>query len=167
MKAFARSYIWWPKLDSDIERLTKSCDTCVSFQKAPPKAPLYQWDWPQKPWSRIHIDFAGPFLGKMFLITVDSHSKWIDVSVMNNITAETTIDQLRKLFSTHGLPDMIVSDNGPTFTSEKFSEFVRLNGITHAKSSPFHPSTNGLAERAVQTFKNSMIKMNNGSIEKK
>jgi hypothetical protein len=115
----------------------------------------------------VHIDFAGPFLGKMFLISVDAHSKWIDVGIMNNITAETTINELRKLFAIHGLPDMIVSDNGPTFVSEKFREFVQMNGIIHSKSSIYHPATNGLAERAVQTFKNALLKMSNGTIEQK
>ena len=167
MKSLARGYIWWPKLDTDLEILAKSCNNCIAFSKAPPKTPLHQWEWPDKPWDRIHIDFAGPFLGKMFLILVDSHSKWIDVSIMNSIDAEHTVNELRKIFATHGLPNKIVSDNGPTFISKTFKDFMTMNGIIHAKSSPYHPESNGLAERAVQTFKTSMLKMSKGSIEQK
>ena len=61
-------------------------------------------------------------------------------------------------FANHGLPEILVSDNGPAFVSKEFEEFAKKNGIRHVKSAPYHPSTNGLVERAVQTFKNSMKK---------
>ena len=62
-----------------------------------------------------------------------------------------TIEKLCRLFATHGLPEMIVPDNGTCFTSEEFKEFTRQNSIRHLTSEPYHPATNGLAERAVQT----------------
>ncbi|RUS68511.1 hypothetical protein EGW08_023727, partial [Elysia chlorotica] len=105
MKAQARSWVWWPLLDYDIERLAKTCAICEQYQKSPPKAPLHPWDWPQQPWSRVHMDFAGPFLGKMFLIIIDAHSKWIDIKIMSKITASDTILELREVFSTFGLPE--------------------------------------------------------------
>ena len=69
----------------------------------------------------------------------------------------------RKLFATHGIPEVIVSDNGTAFTSAEFSEFTAKNGVKHLKTAPYHPSTNGLAERAVQTFKTAMKKSGSGS----
>ena len=63
MKSLARSYVWWPKMDSDIENLVKQCQVCQESRPSPPAAPLHPWEWPSKPWSRIHLDFAGPFLG--------------------------------------------------------------------------------------------------------
>ena len=104
-------------------------------------------------WSRIHLDFAGPFLGHMFLVIVDAHSKWLDVHQMQSITSSKTIDKLRIVCTTHGLPQKVVTDNGPSFTSEEFRTFMSLNGIVHVTTSPYHPSSNGLAERALQTFK--------------
>ncbi|RUS70453.1 hypothetical protein EGW08_021782 [Elysia chlorotica] len=147
MKAQARSWVWWPLLDYDIERLAKTCAICEQYQKSPPKAPLHPWDWPQQPWSRVHMDFAGPFLGKMFLIIIDAHSKWIDIKIMSKITASDTILELREVFSTFGLPEVIVTDNGPTWTSELFQNFLAHNGVKHITSAPYSPSTNGLAER--------------------
>ena len=61
MKSLARSYVWWPGLDKDIEDLAKSCLACQSHKHAPAVAPLHPWTWPTSPWNRIHIDFAGPF----------------------------------------------------------------------------------------------------------
>ena len=87
MKELSRNFFWWPKLDSDIEQLARKCSGCQIHQKAPPKASLHPWEWPSAPWERIHIDFTGPFLGHMFLIAVDAHSKWPEVHVMNTITA--------------------------------------------------------------------------------
>ena len=66
MKGLARSYVWWPNIDKDIELLVNTCDQCQQVQKTPEKTPLHPWEWPEKPWSRLHIDFAGPFLNHMW-----------------------------------------------------------------------------------------------------
>jgi transposase InsO family protein len=92
-------------------------------------------------------------MGKMFLIIIDAHSKWLDVHCVNTATTEITIAKLRSTFATHSLPEMIVSDNGTVFTSQEFKIFIQRNGIRHVTSALYHPSSNGLAERAVQSFK--------------
>ena len=167
MKALARSYIWWPNMDTDIETLVKTCTECQESRPSPPTAPLHPWEWPASPWSRLHIDFAGPYLGHMFLVLVDAHSKWMDVRLMHSIKAHSTIEQLRMIFATHGIPQKIVSDNGPTFTSQEFKTFMTQNGVLHITSAPYHPSTNGLAERAVQTFKQALKRIQGSSIQEK
>ena len=169
MKALARSYIWWPKMDDEIEKVARKCSYCQQTSAVPAKAPLHPWEWPAQPWSRLHLDFAGPYLGRMFLVLVDAHSKWLDVQVMDTITSEKTVARLRSIFSTHGLPQQIVTDNGPTFTSENFQVFMKQNGIKHTFSAPYHPSSNGLTERAVQTFKQALRQMQHerGSIVEK
>ena len=129
MKAIARSYFWWSGLDKAVEALAKSCSSCQVLQAAPAAAPLHPWIWPDAPWKRIHVDFAGPFLGKMFFIVVDAHSKWPEVIVMSSTTTQHTIKSLRSIFSRFGLPEQLVSDNGPQFTSDEFAEFMRGNGI--------------------------------------
>ncbi|XP_041823137.1 uncharacterized protein K02A2.6-like [Melanotaenia boesemani] len=167
MKGLARSHVWWPGMDSDIEKEVQSCHTCQQNSKSPAGAPLHPWEWPETPWSRLHIDYAGPYLGKMFLIIVDAHSKWIDAYLTNSATSQVTIEKLRQCFSTHGLPQTIVSDNGTCFTSQEFKTFLKQNGIQHKTSAPFHPASNGLAERAVQTFKQGITKTNGDTLETK
>ncbi|XP_056434905.1 LOW QUALITY PROTEIN: uncharacterized protein K02A2.6-like, partial [Gadus chalcogrammus] len=156
MKNLARSYVWWPGIDSQIELHAKSCPPCQSIQKAPGLAPLHPWMWPSSPWERIHVDFAGPFEGHMYLITVDAHSKWPEVHILDSTTASKTIQVLRGLFSRHGIPHILVSDNGPQFSSEEFSAEFKSNGVKHTCSAPYHPATNGLAERFVRTFKQAL-----------
>ncbi|CAC5380501.1 Uncharacterized protein K02A2.6 [Mytilus coruscus] len=152
MKMLAHSYIWWPNMDSELENKVKTCHECQVNRHVPAEAPLHPWEWPEKPWSRVHIDYAGPLHGKMFLVCVDAHSKYMEVQVVNSATSATTIEKFRTVFATHGIPDTIVSDNGTPFTSEEFESFINRNGIRHIRVSPYQPSSNGLAERAVQTF---------------
>jgi len=154
-------------MDEDIEELVKHCSYCQKANPSPPKAPLHSWEWPSQPWSRLHLDFAGPFMGHMYLVIVDAHSKWLDVHIMQSITSEKTIEKLRSVFATHGLPKQIVTDNGTSFTSDKFQEFVKKNGIKHTFSTPYHPATNGQVERAVQTFKQGLCEIPHGSVEEK
>ena len=106
-------------------------------------------------------------MGKLFLVIVDAHSKWLEVYPVTSSTSATTINCLRNCFSTHGIPEMIVSDNAQCFVSEQTREFMTRNGITHATSAPYHPSSNGLAERAVQTFKELMKRGSGYTVETK
>ena len=101
----------------------------------------------------------------MFLILVDANTKWVDIHVVNSTSAEVTIKKMRATFATLGLPQILVTDNAPQFTSAQFAQFTKNNGIKHVTSSPYHPSTNGLAERMVQTFKEGMRQQKTGSIE--
>ena len=130
----------------------------VSGDQPSSSATTPPWVWPERPWQRVHVDFAGPLKGKMYLVLVDAHSKWPEVVEMQTTTAEKTIQVMRGMFAAYGLPEQVVSDNGSQFTSQEFAEFMKRNGIKHIKSTPYHPSTNGLAEQFVQTFKRAMLK---------
>ena len=84
----------------NLKERVKSCEVCQAHQKTPAPVPLHRWKWLSCPWSRIHIDYAGPFMGKMFLLIIDAHSKWLDVHYVNSATTETTIEKLRAAFAT-------------------------------------------------------------------
>ena len=92
----------------------------------------------------------------MFLIVVDAYSKWSEVVPMTTKSTTKTVEELRSMFGRNGIPDQIVSDNGPQFIAAEFSVFVKNNGIKHIRCAPYHPATNGLVERFVQTFKQGM-----------
>ena len=126
------------------------------MRKEPAPAPLHTWLWPTKPWMHVHVDLAGSFQGKMYFIIVDAHSKWPEVIPMSTTKSNETIAELRRLFAAHGLPQQLVSDNGPQFISDEFATFCKMNGIKHIRCSPYHPSSNGQAEPFVQTFKRAM-----------
>ncbi|XP_020908437.1 uncharacterized protein K02A2.6 [Exaiptasia diaphana] len=163
MKALARSYVWWPYINQQLEMVANSCSGCQQNQKMPSKVPLHPWEWATFPWQRIHIDFAGPFKDSMFFVVVDAHSKWPEVIPMKSTTSSKTIEVLRNLFARFGIPEQLVSDNGPQFVSDEFQTFMKSNGIRHITSAPYHPATNGLAERSVQTFKQALKSMEGNS----
>ena len=113
--------------------------TCLAFvvgeiqeavRNTPALAPLHPWLWPTKPWQRVHVDFAGPFMGRMFMVVVDARAKWPEVIPMSSTTSSNTIDELCRLFAAYGLPRQLVSDNGPQFTSDEFATFCKLMGLS-------------------------------------
>eukprot|EP00112_Aurelia_sp_Birch-Aquarium-sp1_P007391 Seg1804.5 transcript_id=Seg1804.5/GoldUCD/mRNA.D3Y31 product="putative protein K02A2.6" protein_id=Seg1804.5/GoldUCD/D3Y31 len=128
------------------------------FRNKPVHAPLHPWKFPARAWQRIHIDY-GTFDKKMLSIVIDSYSKWIEVREMSSTTSGATIDKLRYIFASYGLPEELVSDNGPQFVSEEFEMFLKKNGIRHTPIPPYHPASNGAAERAFQTVKQALNKM--------
>ena len=107
-------------MDQEIVKNVEGCSKCQSNQSAPAEAPLHPWEWPGLPWARIHIDYAGPYKGKMFLVAMDAYSTWLEVHRMKSITPTATIEKLREMFATHGIPATLVSDNGSSFTSSEF-----------------------------------------------
>ena len=156
MKALARSYEWWPKIDVDIERMVSLCKVCQSMRSNPPSAPVHPWTFPSHPWCHLHVDFAGPVAGRMYLVLVDAYSKYPEVVKMNTTTSSATISVLREVFSRQGLPEILVSYNGLQFTTSEFQEFCAQNGIRHRISSPYKLSTYGQAERVVQILKTAL-----------
>ena len=118
---------------------------------------LTLWIWTSQPWQCIHLQlsFAGSFWEHMYLLVVDAHFKWIEVAMRTSTTKQKTSTELCKLLASFGLPEQ-VSDNGLQFTSSEFDVFMKCNGIKHILTAPYHPKSNRKAERAVETFKNSL-----------
>jgi transposase InsO family protein len=92
----------------------------------------------------------------MYLAVVDAYSKFPEVVKMTTTTATTTINARRDIFSRHGLPEILVSDDGPQLIAGEFQQFCRNNGIMHRTSAAYKPSTNGEAERVVQILKSAI-----------
>ena len=162
MKLLARSYMWWPGLDLDVERIVRNCQECARQRNLPPVSPLHSWPWANMPMKRIHIDFA-EIEGYQVLVIIDVHSKWIEAIPLCQATTATTLQALQKFFANFGLPEEIVSDNGPQFTATDFAEYCRNKGIKHTRTPPYHPASNGAAERSVQVVKQAMRKMGTAS----
>ncbi|XP_037508579.1 uncharacterized protein K02A2.6-like [Rhipicephalus sanguineus] len=103
----------------------------------------------------------------MLLVVVDAYSKWIEVIPMKHANVESTIRALRSIFCRFGVPRTIVSDNGTQFTSKEFATFTANNNIAHLFTAPFHPQSNGAAERAVRTTKDGLRKIKGGDLDEK
>lgn len=79
------------------------------------------------------------------LLVVDTFSKWAEIHMTSSSTSATTFELMRNSFASLGLPELIVSDNATTFTSEEFQTFLKKNGVKRVRTAPYHPSSNGLA----------------------
>ncbi|KRX13745.1 Transposon Ty3-I Gag-Pol polyprotein [Trichinella nelsoni] len=139
------------------------CAECQETRHEPAKNVMDAWPEATEPWTRIHADFFGPIGGKIFLLVVDAFSKWLEVRIVPSTSSVAAIEVFRELFATHGLPDCLVTDNGTAFKSAEFLAFMQSNGIKHVTTAPFHPSSNGLAERAVQSTKEALKRITSGS----
>lgn len=151
-KSLARSYLYWPNIDKDIENMIVSCVSCLNQRSNPPQVKLTSWESAGEPWKRVHADFMH-LKGKTFLIIIDSFSKYPVVYVMKTLSAEETGDKLRECFSIFGIPHTLVTDNGSQLVSKQLQEFYQKNGIKHITSPVGHQQSNGQAENAVKTFK--------------
>ncbi|KAH9581803.1 hypothetical protein MS3_00008831 [Schistosoma haematobium] len=158
MKSIARSHAYWPLMDQHITELVGKCMRCQQAAKMNAKVPPVSWPQPDHPWSRIHVDFAGPINGTMYLVVVDALSKWPEINPIIPPTTTKTIQILTEIFSRNGIPDAVVSDNGSQFTSSQFQSFCQRLAIKHLRSPPYHPQSNGQAERFVDTFKRALAK---------
>ena len=159
MKSLAREYVWWPGLNKDIEDLAAKCKGCAKFRKKPAPVPLTHWPWATRPMERLHIDFA-EYKGVQLLIVVDAFTKFLWTFVMNKDTTTTKlVRRLDSVFIERGLPTIIVSDNGPQFTSKEFADNMKSRNIKHVLTPPYHPASNGLAEVAVGIIKSHLHKM--------
>lgn len=146
-------------MDKNISEITKNCKICLQNHKLPEKNKLTPWPQPPTVWHRLHADFLGPLYGKMYLVIIDAYSKWPEAFVMTNITARKTIEMFKSIYVRFGYPLHLVTDNGPTWTSEEFKNFCIITGVKQSFSPPYYPPTNGLAERFVESFKSHVTKI--------
>lgn len=155
-RALARSCVWWPGLSKQIEKEVGACATCEKERVHHPE-PLLPSKTPDYPWQRVGMDLF-ELKGHQYLLIVDYYSRWIEFAHLTQTTSKSVIEHCKSIFARQGIPEVVVSDNGPQFSSREFLTFADSYGFTHLTSSPHHPQGNGEAERAVQTLKNLLKK---------
>lgn len=154
MKAEARRRLWFPGVDSELEKLARDCTVCAALRPSPPHTPLASWPHPPQPFYRVHADFLGPFNDQVFLIIVDAFSKWVECYLMSSsYGSKAVIEKFYDFISRVGIPHTLVTDNGTSFKSSQFKQFCDLNGIRHVFAPAYHPSSNGQAESFVKIVK--------------
>ena len=158
MKQLARSTVYWPRIDFDIEDLCRKCTSCGQFQNKPDKPSIHPWMMPEKPWSRLYLDHAINFLGRNWLVLVDAYSKYPCIHPTTSTSSKSTTAILEQEFAHFGYPHTLVTDNATTFMSQEFQAWCKQRGIVHLTGAPYHPATNGAAERLIQSFKQALRK---------
>lgn len=157
-KIRARKLLYWPGMSTMIDNFVKKCNVCEKYQRSNSKEPLISHEIPELPFYKIAIDIA-EYAGDSYLIVVDYLSKWLEIILLKNKTADEIIFCLKVLFSTHGIPKYIVCDNNP-FNSYKFENFANDYNFEIIHSSPHYHQSNGLCERGVGIAKGILKKCN-------
>ncbi|CAC5358386.1 unnamed protein product [Mytilus coruscus] len=136
-------------MDKSIEEYCKSCYGCQLVANPEKPEPMIRTSLPSKPWEQISADFLGPLPSGEYLFTVvDYYSRWLEVTIMSKSTsADRVVDALDKMFTIHGLPISIATDNGPQFISDTFKQYLDQNGIMHRRITPLWPAASGEIER--------------------
>lgn len=151
-KCRVKDILYWPSMSKDIENLVKECDICNSMKPHQQREPLKSYPIPNRPWSIVASDLF-EWNGLTYLILVYSYSGWFELNSLHNTASKTVIRKLKGHFARFGVPDTLISDNGPQYSSQEFKDFAAKWEFNHTMSSPHFPSSNGLAERAVQSAK--------------
>ena len=137
-KRRAREALFWPGMDKELEQLVKSCSVCNQNKPQQPSEPLKPHPTPSRPWQRIGFDIF-TFNGKNYLISVDFYSGWFEIDLLIDMISSTVIMKLKMHMARYGVPDIVISDNGPQFSSKEFKAFQRMWQFEHVTSSPGYP----------------------------
>ncbi|XP_049875309.1 uncharacterized protein K02A2.6-like [Pectinophora gossypiella] len=157
-KQLARKTLFWPNMSKEIEDLVTNCDACKSFQNQNRKEPMIEKEIPYKAWQILSTDIF--FLYRVpHIITVDAYSKFVEIKKLDNLSAGCVIDNLKEIFSVHGIPNILYSDSGTQYTCQDFKNFSAGWNFEHKIVSPKHHQGNGLAERYIQTVKRTLKKL--------
>lgn len=143
--------VWWPGVSKNIKELIDNCRICCQTTKNHPE-PLIPTPMPARPWQRIATDLM-EFKKVQYLVVVDYYSRYIELSKLESTSSASIINHLKSIMARHGVPETLVSDNGPQFSSKEFVLFAKDYGFSHVTSSPGHASGNEEVERAVRTIK--------------
>ncbi|CAC5361562.1 unnamed protein product [Mytilus coruscus] len=129
-KKRAREVMYWPRMNTEVERCVEDCALCASYQNQQPAEPLKPTPTPDLPYMLVGCDLFD-FQSKTYILTVDYYSKYIDVLPLTSTNTTAIVEALKSIFATHGLPTTLRSDNGPQFSSSEFKKFSRELGIDH------------------------------------
>lgn len=148
----ARDSLYWPNMTVDIREHVAKCSTCCEMSTKQQKQPMMSHDIPDRPWSKIGADLF-VLDGEDYLVQVDYYSDYWEVDKLTDTTSATVIDCMKEQFSRHGIPETVVTDNGPQLASQEFTKFSQEWEFNHVTTSPYHSQSNGKAESAVKISK--------------
>jgi hypothetical protein len=146
-KALIREKVWFPKMDEMIQTTIKQCIPCQAVGKSNPHQPIESTEMPKGPWEKLHMDFYG---------VIDRYSRFPEVEIVKSTKASIIIPKLDRMFSVHGIPNVIKTDNGPPFNVEEYRNYAKTLGIKLEFSTPLWPKGNAEAERCMQPLRKAL-----------
>ena len=152
-----RKRFWWPNIVSDMAEYCRTCEECQCCGQRPPRSPLVPMPVIREPFKRIAMDVIGLLpktaMGKQYVLVVSDYTtRYPEAYALRRFTAPAVAEKLLELFSRHGIPEEILTDQGSNFTSTLLSEIYKLVGTRPIRTTPYHPQTDGLVERFNRTL---------------
>ena len=151
-KERARDVLFWPGMCKEIETMMEKCLTCQEYRNAQKKEPLRPHDIPVRPWQMFATDLL-VWNNTNYVLVVDFYSNYFEIAQLASTKSSTVIQHIKSIFARHGIPEIVISENGPQYSSEEFHQFSTTWRFAHKTSSPTYPQSNSFAERNVQTVK--------------
>ena len=136
-------------MNKQIEDVVSKCETCNKYWRRNTKEPLQPHPIPRRPWARVGADLCD-VNGKTYLILVDYYSGFMEVDKLESTSSQSVIAHCKPHFARYGIPDTLITDNGPQFFRELFRIFSNTYQFQHNKSSPHYAQSNGRAEKALR-----------------
>ena len=151
MKRRLRSRVWFPGMDQEITATVEGCLPCQASTPKIQRDPLVPSTPPEEPWQKLGADHWGPTPdGKYLMVVIDMLSKYPEVVVVNSTNGDTNVKILDDIFSRHGFPQSLRTDNGPPWNGKEchsMQKYLKWCGIDHEPTiSAYDPEANGLAE---------------------
>ena len=136
-RELARQSIWWPGLSKELEELILNCRECLKAQQQRPQ-PLTPTPLPALPWQKVASDLF-EWNQSVYLLIVDYYSRYIAIARVNRPTMAEVVTHLKSIFARHGIPETLITDNGPQYSSREFAEFAEEYEFRLVTTSPYHP----------------------------
>ena len=148
----ARDTLYWPRMATELREYISKCDVCLGNRTGEAKKHSYSTKWRPVPLSKVAADLR-ELDNRTLLVISDYYSNFTEVARLNTVTSRNVIKEMKAVFAKYGMPDVLVTDNGPQFASGEFAVFAKTWMFKHITLSPYHPQSNGKAENAVKTVK--------------
>ena len=146
-KQLLREKIWFPRIDDSVKQKIDKCIACRANGSGNHPDPLQMSPLPPEPWHTIHMNFCGPFpTGEYLFVVIDAYSRFPEVDIVHSPSASAIIPRMDRMFSTHGIPLIVRSDNGSPFTSDEIKKYMEEYGIKHSRITPLWPQANSEVE---------------------
>ena len=139
---------FWPRMSPDLKEYITKCDVCLAYQNAPHKETIIQHEVTAWPWAKVGADLCDA-QGRTLLVVCDYFSGFIEVERLQSTTSSAVRKALRVLFARYGIPNVLVTDNGPQFAATEFVTFTNKWGFQHVTSSPRYASLSNGCSRSV------------------
>lgn len=156
----ARDTMFWPGISQQVRETVERCKACQKFSTNLIKEPMMSSPVPNLPFEIVSMDVCEislPDYGvdkTYYLVTVDHYSDFFEIDELKNLKASTIVKCCKRNFARHGIPMLVITDNGTHFKNVEFQEFAVNWEFKFATTSPNHPQANGKVEATVGAVKN-------------